>query len=92
MSIGQSCLDQFYYNFSRRQPASNLWNPRGPLKNKILSFTIAAAAAAANAEVMHVMNSHAFLQMDHEYCVVLDLVYKQYISLCITSIQMLIPH
>ena len=65
--MSRSILD----HFSKKWYGAHLADPRGPLSSKMLPSTI----AAANTEVMCVMNGHIALQTDCEYCV--TLVYKQ---------------
>ena len=65
--ITRSILDYF----SKKWYETHLADPRGPLSKKMLPSTI----AAANTEVMCVMNDHATMQTYCEYCV--TLVYKQ---------------
>ena len=64
--ISRSILDYF----SKKWYEARLADPRGSLSSKMLPSII----AAANTEVMCVMNGHATLQTDCEYCVAL--VYK----------------
>ena len=51
--MSRSILDYF----SKKRSKAHLPDPRGPLSSKMLPFTI----AAANTEVMRVMNGHAAL-------------------------------
>ena len=59
--MSRSVLDYF----SKKQYKAHLADPRGPLSSKMLPSTI----AAANTEVMCVMNGHAALQTNCKYCI-----------------------